>query len=165
MLFSLPPWLYEIIKGRVTIFTLTKTGETNDPRSPLKLRPPAKGVAKTSTRKFKAQKSPDFTSKEVNDKELGLKGEMFVLALERDRLTAAGRKDLANKIVHTSQEIGDGAGYDITSYDLDGSLRHIEVKTTRGGLRTGTCVGLAFTDSSLHTYFQGSPCEHEGEIK
>lgn len=35
-----------------------------------------------------------------------------------------------------SDEDGDGAGYDISSYDMDGRQRLIEVKTTRGWERT-----------------------------
>jgi len=150
--FSPPSWLFELIKGGEVTSTFGATDEAKAPRSPSKVTPPNKVAPRTSTRQFKAQKSPDFTSKEVNDKELGLKGEMFVLALERDRLTAGGREDLANKIVHTSQEIGDGAGYDIASYDLDGSPRHIEVKTTRGGLRSGF-----YLSPNEHEYAKYSP--------
>ena len=33
--------------------------------------------------------------------------------------------------------VGDGPGYDIKSFNSDGSFRYIEVKTTRGGINTG----------------------------
>ncbi|MFS0741884.1 DUF3883 domain-containing protein [Brevundimonas sp. 3P9-tot-E] len=36
----------------------------------------------------------------------------------------------------TSQELGDGAGYDIRSFDPAGKERLIEVKVTRGGPAT-----------------------------
>jgi hypothetical protein len=55
-----------------------------------------------------------------------------VLAHERGRLVAAGREDLAERVVHTSIVEGDGAGYDIRSYEEDGQPRLIEVKTTAG---------------------------------
>jgi hypothetical protein len=43
-----------------------------------------------------------------------------------------GRPDLAGKVRWVAQEDGDGAGYDIRSYDPTGSERLIEVKTTNG---------------------------------
>jgi len=44
--------------------------------------------------------------------------------------------DLALRIEWTSEERGDGAGYDIKSYDPSGAERLIEVKATRGGSTT-----------------------------
>jgi Protein NO VEIN, C-terminal len=63
---------------------------------------------------------------------LGLQGEHLVLLLERQKLTAAGRPDLAARIRHVSAIEGDGAGYDIHSFFPDGRSKFIEVKTTRG---------------------------------
>ncbi len=40
--------------------------------------------------------------------------------------------ELAAKVRHVAEEEGDGAGYDILSYRVDGTRRHIEVKTTTG---------------------------------
>jgi hypothetical protein len=40
----------------------------------------------------------------------------------------------------TSQERGDGAGYDIASFETDGSPRYIEVKTTGLGKSFPFCV-------------------------
>jgi hypothetical protein len=51
---------------------------------------------------------------------------------ERSRLIAAGRADLAEKVVHTALTEGDGAGFDISSYDPDGRPKFVEVKTTTG---------------------------------
>ncbi|MGB5092459.1 MAG: DUF3883 domain-containing protein, partial [Parvibaculum sp.] len=42
------------------------------------------------------------------------------------------RPDLARKVRWVSEEDGDGAGYDILSFDLAGKERLIEVKTTIG---------------------------------
>ena len=51
--------------------------------------------------------------------------------LERLRLKAAGRDDLAGRVVWASQDIGDGLGFDILSFDdADDSERLVEVKTT-----------------------------------
>jgi hypothetical protein len=52
--------------------------------------------------------------------------------MEKERLSAAGREDLASKVVHVSKTEGDSAGYDVRSFTADGIVRYIEVKTTRG---------------------------------
>jgi hypothetical protein len=49
----------------------------------------------------------------------------------RYRLNAAGRDDLAQRVVWASRDIGDGLGFDILSFDdADDSERMLEVKTT-----------------------------------
>ena len=55
---------------------------------------------------------------------------------ERVSLAGAGRRDLAERVRWVSDEEGDGAGFDIASFDRDGSERLIEVKTTDGWERT-----------------------------
>ena len=47
-----------------------------------------------------------------------------------------GRQDLADAVRHVAALEGDGAGYDVASFELDGAERIIEVKTTRGGADT-----------------------------
>lgn len=64
---------------------------------------------------------------------LGEAGEKLIYERERELLISADRRDLARKVRWVSKEDGDGAGYDIRSYDPSGSERWIEVKTTRGG--------------------------------
>ena len=39
-------------------------------------------------------------------------------------------------VTHVAKVEGDGAGYDIKSYTLNGEQTFIEVKTTRGGVQT-----------------------------
>ncbi|KQW82529.1 DUF3883 domain-containing protein [Brevundimonas sp. Root1279] len=67
---------------------------------------------------------------------LGRLGEEHVFRHEVDRLIAADRMDLAKKVEWTSQERGDGAGYDIRSFSSAGDERLIEVKATRGARST-----------------------------
>jgi len=67
---------------------------------------------------------------------LGAAGEELIYERERQLLISADRSDLAKKVRWVSKEDGDGAGYDIRSYDPSGSERWIEVKTTRGGSTT-----------------------------
>jgi hypothetical protein len=62
-------------------------------------------------------------------REVGDGGEHFVYQHERKRLHKAGRADLADKIDWVSQRAV-GKGYDIKSFEIDGSPRNIEVKAT-----------------------------------
>ena len=78
----------------------------------------------------------DVAARDERNRALGKAGEERVLKHERDKLTAAGRQDLAREIRWVSEEDGDGAGYDISSFDADGRQRLIEVKTTNGWERT-----------------------------
>jgi hypothetical protein len=73
----------------------------------------------------------DFVARDAANRDLGRRGEEFVLEFERRRLhDEERRRDLAGKIEWTAGDRGDGAGYDISSFNRDGSRRLIEVKTT-----------------------------------
>lgn len=78
----------------------------------------------------------DPVERDFRNRQLGHAGEQFVFELERRRLTSADRADLAKKVRWVSQEDGDGAGFDILSFDHSGSERLLEVKTTCGGSTT-----------------------------
>lgn len=78
----------------------------------------------------------DPAARDARNRSLGLEGEERAFHAERQRLSAAGREDLARKVRWVAQEDGDGAGYDIRSYDISGSERLLEVKTTLGHART-----------------------------
>jgi hypothetical protein len=82
---------------------------------------------------FRSQGPVDYQAVAMVNADVGRVGELLVLASERDRLTSQGREDLAEQIVHVSLVEGDSAGYDIRSYEVDGTPRYIEVKTTIGG--------------------------------
>lgn len=43
------------------------------------------------------------------------------------------RPDLAERVEHVAHTRGDGAGFDVLSFDVGGEERYIEVKTTRRG--------------------------------
>ena len=72
----------------------------------------------------------DFVARDAANRDLGRRGEEFVLEFERKRLHDGGRHDLVQGIEWTAQARGDGAGYDLQSFNADGSTRLIEVKTT-----------------------------------
>ena len=84
---------------------------------------------------FRAVKR-DYLEREAANCSLGLAGEEFVLQFEHWRLVKLGQKRLAEKVQHVSQLQGDGLGYDVLSFDLDGRERLIEVKTTTFGKST-----------------------------
>lgn len=78
----------------------------------------------------------DPVERDFRNRTLGKAGEEFVLDVERRKLLEADRPDLARKIRWVAAEDGDGAGYDILSYEPNGQHRLIEVKTTNGAART-----------------------------
>ena len=78
----------------------------------------------------------DPAERDARNRTLGKQGEELVFKHDRQRLLNAGREDLARKVEWTSQERGDGAGYDIYSFEQDGADRLIEVKTTNGAALT-----------------------------
>jgi hypothetical protein len=73
----------------------------------------------------------DYAALEARNRSLGLTGELLALRYEQFRLSRLGHDRLADKVTHISVTEGDGAGFDILSYEPDGRERFIEVKTTR----------------------------------
>ena len=78
----------------------------------------------------------DPVERDHRNRLLGNAGEAFVVDLEVRRLNDGNRPDLARRVRWTAAEEGDGAGYDISSFGLEGHPRFIEVKTTNGSSRT-----------------------------
>lgn len=85
------------------------------------------------SRKYLARKT-NYSQREMNNRNLGVQGESFVLEFERQRLIRANREDLAHEVKWSSHDLGDGLGYDIRSFNpqKDEEL-FIEVKTTTSG--------------------------------
>jgi len=94
--------------------------------------PPERTVAEQRERTYQAKgKYNRNQHKEAQNKALGRQGEKFVLALEKQKLIEAGHSELANKVKWTSEDEGDGTGYDIASFDEKKKTKlFIEVKTT-----------------------------------
>lgn len=92
--------------------------------------------AKSSTRKEKKKafnaRKVDFDEVNKRNKDIGEEGELFVLKHEIEYLGEA----LGSKVRHVAKDDGDGAGYDILSYDKSGQVRFLEVKTTTSRLET-----------------------------
>lgn len=93
-------------------------------------------AAKETPRLRRLVKKFDPSLRDARNRLLGRQGEELALLYERQRLISGGREDLALKLEWTSEERGDGAGYDIASFEFDGRERLIEVKTTNGPART-----------------------------
>ncbi|QBE61721.1 DUF3883 domain-containing protein [Pseudoduganella lutea] len=75
----------------------------------------------------------DYAAREERNRLLGRGGEAWTVHYEQARLAAEGRPDLAGRIDWISDRLGDGAGYDILSYERSEVTRFIEVKTTNAG--------------------------------
>lgn len=95
----------------------------------------------TGKKKRAQGKRSDHNHQEVNFLEQhkkniddGEAGELLVQSYERELLQAAGRGDLAIQVQRTCDmpEHGNAAPFDIRSYEVDGTEKYIEVKTTRG---------------------------------
>ncbi|MBD8522361.1 DUF3427 domain-containing protein [Lysinibacillus fusiformis] len=98
----------------------------------------------------------NFDSNNRLNKQLGKSGELLVLQHEKEFLIRNGRHDLANLVDHTAEKEGDGTGYDIRSYNLDGEIKYIEVKTTRASKQTPfylTIRELVFSKQHPEAYF------------
>lgn len=98
----------------------------------------------------------NFVEREERNRRLGKRGEEFVLEYEKYRLERSGRSDLAQEVEWTSQVLGDGAGYDIRSFDpqRDKEL-FIEVKTTNSGKYQPFMISdneVAFSEATAEQY-------------
>ncbi|MCR1917175.1 DUF3883 domain-containing protein [Lactobacillus taiwanensis] len=75
----------------------------------------------------------DWNNLNERKSELGLLGEEFVMRYETNQVVQFGMRD-DYRVIHLSEEQGDGAGFDILSVDENGRDKYIEVKTTTGNL-------------------------------
>src|SRR5688572_13359259 len=90
----------------------------------------------------------NYFERESRNRELGVKGEKLVLDYEVARLEKHGQDRLARKVDWVAQSKGDGLGYDIQSFEVDGRDRLIEVKTTTRGPRAPFYVTARELDCS-----------------
>lgn len=74
----------------------------------------------------------DPAERDLRNRQIGLEGERRIFEFEKARLCRCNRPDLAERVVWVSRDQGDGAGFDILSFDLAGNERHLEVKATPG---------------------------------
>ena len=86
-----------------------------------------------STTEFK-NRNYDFEGNALKNTKLGNAGEDVVVSYEKEYLNSIGRKDLAERVMKTSDFAGNSESFDILSFDRDGNKKYIEVKTTTGGI-------------------------------
>ena len=91
------------------------------------LRPVENSVVKQAPG-ARAVREIDYEALQAAQARAGAKAEKFVLASERRTLQSLDRDDLADKVTQVSL-VNNGLGYDIVSFDADGSEFHIEVKS------------------------------------
>ena len=84
----------------------------------------------------------DHLAIEAANRALGAAGERFVLEYERSRLRRMGESTLARRVEHVTGTRGDGAGYDILSFERDGRERYVEVRTTSYAAETPFHVSI-----------------------
>ncbi|MDA8094896.1 MAG: DUF3883 domain-containing protein [Betaproteobacteria bacterium] len=82
--------------------------------------------------KIRLPRKVDFAARDESNRKLGRAGEQWVIDFEHQRLIEAGQAELFQRVDWISDHLGDGAGYDILSYDAPSQPRYIEVKTTNG---------------------------------
>ena len=80
--------------------------------------------------------SANYLEREARNQSLGEAGEQFVINFERARLIRAGENSLADRIEQVSVTMGPSAGFDVKSFEENGTDRFIEAKTTKYGKNT-----------------------------
>nr|WP_244095818.1 DUF3883 domain-containing protein [Rhodoferax ferrireducens] len=104
-----------------------------------------------SAPKIRLPRKVDFAARDESNRKLGRTGEQWVLGFEQQRLQEAGMPELFQRVDWISDRLGDGAGYDILSYDSSDQARYIEVKTTNGAHTSAFIISRNELDFSQET--------------
>jgi hypothetical protein len=107
---------------------------------------PSAPTAASPTRTSRKGRHLDYGLLEEENRSRGAQGERLVADYERAWLRHHGRNDLASRVQWTARDIGDGLGYDVLSFDLNGQERYIEVKATALGAETPFYITSAELD-------------------
>lgn len=99
----------------------------------------------TEKRNTYRSRETDYERINRNKKDIGNRGENAVLKFEKKNLTSLGLYELANMVELSDN---DAAGYDIISYNPDGTKKHIEVKTNSGS--SNKVMDFYLTDNELN---------------
>jgi hypothetical protein len=90
---------------------------------------------------------------------VGRIGEEYVFNVERELLIRGGREDLAERVIwHRNHAENRTPGWDITSYNLDESIKYIEVKSSVG--KSITNVTLTANEWEKASEFKGTNKYH-----
>jgi hypothetical protein len=82
----------------------------------------------------------DFAARDEANRKLGRAGEQWVIEFEQQRLAGMGNPELFQRLDWVADTQGDGAGFDILSFEDEVRHRFIEVKTTNGSLASSFLI-------------------------
>ena len=106
----------------------------------------------TERRNIYRSRETDYERINRNKKDIGNRGENAVLKFEKNNLISLGLYELANRVELSDN---DAAGFDIISYNPDGTEKHIEVKTNSGS--SNKVMDFYLTDNELDK-MENDPC-------
>ena len=136
--------LFEILESQLQkgnlLEEISRPGEFKEPQTGIQFDspPPINRYPKQIDSKIHhIARKYDAAKRDARNRELGEAGEQYVYLAERKKLLHEGKDKLADRVRWVSKEDGDGAGYDILSFTLEGEERWLEVKTTIGSIRAG----------------------------
>jgi hypothetical protein len=124
----------ELLRHMVDALEEVKTPAEKQSRALLVAPPAIELVAQiqSAVPRIRLPRKCDFAARDEANRLLGRNGEQWVLGFEQQRLQDSGQAELFQRVDWISDRLGDGAGYDILSYDTLDQPRYIEVKTTNG---------------------------------
>jgi len=93
-------------------------------------------VAENEIKNSFTPRTINYLQNNIENKRIGDLGELWVIEREKQKLLQINEDKLAKKVSHVAKEVGDGLGYDVLSFDENGSEIYIEVKTTKGSVNT-----------------------------
>lgn len=123
----------DMVRQIVDAFEEVKTPAAKTFSATVVAPPPVETVAKVELGpRVRLPRKMDYAARDENNRKLGRAGERWALEYEQHRLLNEGLGELFSRLDWVSDRLGDGAGYDILSFDSASEPRYIEVKTTNG---------------------------------
>ena len=111
--------------------------------------PPVETVVKVDTGPAtRLPRKMDFAARDESNRKLGRAGEQWALEYEQHRLLQDGLAELFSRVDWVADRLGDGAGYDILSFESAKEPRYIEVKTTNGAYTSSFIISRNELDFS-----------------
>jgi hypothetical protein len=109
-----------------------------------------------TSRRERVPRRFDYAARDEANRSLGRAGEQWVIGFEQHRLAEHGTPELFQRVDWVSDRLGDGAGFDILSFDSDDLCRYIEVKTTNGSMETSFVIShneLEFSKEMIERFY------------
>lgn len=123
----------DMVRQIVDALEEVKTPEAKTFAATVVAPPPVETVAKVEAGpRVRLPHKMDYAARDESNRKLGRAGEQWALEYEQHRLLQDGLGELFSRVDWVADRLGDGAGYDILSFDSASEPRYIEVKTTNG---------------------------------